>query len=83
MTFLFALHHFRRTAWPMIRLDAISVPTFRVTMYGGSLFRASISAVPFLLLLMFHVGFGMNAFHAGSLVLAVFVGYLKIGRAHV
>lgn len=81
MTFLFALHHFRRTAWPMIRLDAISVPTFRVTMYGGSLFRASISAVPFLLLLMFHVGFGMNAFHAGSLVLAVFVGYLTIKPA--
>ncbi|MGA4619859.1 MFS transporter [Citrobacter meridianamericanus] len=81
MTFLFALHHFRRTAWPMIRLDAMSVPTFRITMYGGSLFRASISAVPFLLPLMFQVGFGMNAFHAGSLVLAVFVGNLTIKPA--
>ncbi|HHK9579572.1 MFS transporter [Citrobacter sp. Cb008] len=81
VTFLFALHHFRRTTWPMIRLDAMSVPTFRVTLYGGSLFRASISAVPFLLLLMFQVGFGMNAFHAGSLVLAVFVGNLTIKPA--
>lgn len=81
VTFLFALHHFRRTAWPMIRLDAMNVPTFRVTMYGGSLFRASISAVPFLLPLMFQVGFGMNAFHAGSLVLAVFVGNLTIKPA--
>ena len=81
LTFLFALHHFRRTAWPMIRLDAMNVPTFRVTMYGGSLFRASISAVPFLLPLMFQVGFGMNAFHAGSLVLAVFVGNLTIKPA--
>ncbi|POT25089.1 MFS transporter [Citrobacter freundii] len=81
VTFLFALHHFRRAAWPMIRLDAMSVPTFRVTMYGGSLFRASISAVPFLLPLMFQVGFGMNAFHAGSLVLAVFVGNLTIKPA--
>jgi len=80
-TFLFALHHFRRTTWPMIRLDAMSVPTFRVTLYGGSLFRASISAVPFLLPLMFQVGFGMNAFHAGSLVLAVFVGNLTIKPA--
>lgn len=80
-TFLFALRHFRRAAWPMIRLDAMSVPTFRVTMYGGSLFRASISAVPFLLPLMFQVGFGMNAFHAGSLVLAVFVGNLTIKPA--
>ncbi|TKV31675.1 MFS transporter [Citrobacter sp. TBCS-11] len=81
VTFLFALHHFRRTTWPMIRLDAMSVPTFRVTLYGGSLFRASISAVPFLLPLMFQVGFGMNAFHAGSLVLAVFVGNLTIKPA--
>ncbi|MGK9005231.1 MFS transporter [Citrobacter europaeus] len=81
VTFLFALHHFRRATWPMIRLDAMSVPTFRVTMYGGSLFRASISAVPFLLPLMFQVGFGMNAFHAGSLVLAAFVGNLTIKPA--
>ena len=81
VTFLFALRHFRHAAWPMIRLDALQVPTFRVTMYGGSLFRASISAVPFLLPLMFQVGFGMNAFHAGSLVLAVFVGNLTIKPA--
>ncbi|POT59391.1 MFS transporter [Citrobacter amalonaticus] len=81
LTFLYALRHFRRTAFPMIRLDAMRVPTFRVTMYGGSLFRASISAVPFLLPLMFQVGFGMNAFQAGSLVLAVFVGNLTIKPA--
>lgn len=80
-TFAFALRHFRRAAWPMIRLDAMQIPTFRVTMYGGSLFRASISAVPFLLPLMFQVGFGMNAFLAGSLVLAVFVGNLTIKPA--
>lgn len=80
-TFAFALRHFRRAAWPMIRLDAMQISTFRVTMYGGSLFRASISAVPFLLPLMFQVGFGMNAFQAGSLVLAVFVGNLTIKPA--
>ena len=78
MGFVFALHHFKRTAWPMIRLDALRVPTFRVTMCGGSLFRASISAVPFLLPLLFQVGFGMDPFHAGLLVLAVFVGNLTI-----
>lgn len=81
LTFGFALRHFRRTAWPMIRLDALQIPTFRVTMYGGSLFRASISAVPFLLPLLFQVGFGMDPFHAGLLVLAVFVGNLTIKPA--
>jgi EmrB/QacA subfamily drug resistance transporter len=81
ITLLYALRHFRRAAWPMIRLDALQVPTFRVTMYGGSLFRASISAVPFLLPLLFQVGFGMDAFHSGLLVLAVFVGNLTIKPA--
>lgn len=80
-TMAYALRHFKRAQWPMIRLDAMQVPTFRVTMYGGSLFRASISAVPFLLPLMFQVGFGMDAFHSGLLVLAVFVGNLTIKPA--
>lgn len=81
VTMIYALRHFRRAEWPMIRLDALQVPTFRVTMYGGSLFRASISAVPFLLPLLFQVGFGMDAFHSGLLVLAVFVGNLTIKPA--
>jgi len=81
VTLIYALRHFRRAEWPMIRLDALQVPTFRVTMFGGSLFRASISAVPFLLPLLFQVGFGMDAFHSGLLVLAVFVGNLTIKPA--
>ena len=78
---LYSIRHFRRVAAPMVRLDALPVPTFRVTMYGGSLFRASISAVPFLLPLLFQVGFGMDPFHSGLLVLAVFVGNLTIKPA--
>ena len=81
VTFYYALRHFRRSPTPMIRLDSLQVPTFRVTMYGGSLFRASISAVPFLLPLLFQVGFGMDPFHSGLLVLAVFVGNLTIKPA--
>ncbi|MRS16211.1 MFS transporter [Enterobacteriaceae bacterium RIT691] len=81
LAFGFALRHFKRSPSPMIRLDALQVPTFRVTLYGGSLFRASISAVPFLLPLLFQVGFGMDPFHAGLLVLAVFVGNLTIKPA--
>ena len=78
---LYSIRHFRRAAAPMVRLEALQVPTFRVTMYGGSLFRASISAVPFLLPLLFQVGFGMDPFHSGLLVLAVFVGNLTIKPA--
>jgi len=72
----FAVRHFRRTAQPMIDLHAFSYPSFAVTIWGGSLFRISISVVPFLLPLMFQLAFGMDAFHSGLLVLAVFAGNL-------
>lgn len=75
---LLAVRHFRRAAQPLIRLDALAVPTFSVTMYGGSLFRCTISAVPFVLPLLFQVGFGIDPFHAGLLVLAVFAGNLAM-----
>ena len=52
------------------------IKTFAVVMGGGSLFRIAISAVPFLLPLMFQVGFGMDAFESGVLTLAVFAGNL-------
>ncbi|GAB7525294.1 MFS transporter [Paraburkholderia sp. 2C] len=73
-----ALFHVRRTAHPVIELSALRVKTFAASMAGGSLFRVSISAVPFLLPLMFQLGFGMNAFRSGLLTLAVFAGNLSM-----
>lgn len=45
-----------------------------MTVWGGSLFRVAIGTVPFLLPLMFQLGFGLDAFQAGLLVLSVFAG---------
>ncbi|WP_133648993.1 DHA2 family efflux MFS transporter permease subunit [Paraburkholderia flava] len=73
-----ALFHLRRTAHPVIDLSAFRVKTFAVANGGGLLFRVSISAVPFLLPLMFQVGFGMDAFRSGLLTLAVFAGNLAM-----
>ena len=72
-----AWFHLRRSAHPMIDLSAFQIKTFMVAIGGGSLFRIAISAVPFLLPLMFQVGFGMNPFHSGLLTLAVFAGNLS------
>jgi hypothetical protein len=44
------------------------VRTFAVTVWGGSIFRIAISATPFLLPLMFQIGFGFDAYRAGLLV---------------
>jgi EmrB/QacA subfamily drug resistance transporter len=70
--------HLRRAKEPVVDLSALKVKTFAVAMGGGSLFRISISAVPFLLPLMFQVGFGMDAFASGLLTLAVFAGNLSM-----
>jgi EmrB/QacA subfamily drug resistance transporter len=73
-----AIFHFRRTDHPLIDLSGLRLPTFAVTIAGGSLFRIAIGAVPFLLPLMFQVGFGLSAFHAGLITLAVFAGNLAM-----
>ena len=65
-----AVWHVRRHPHPLIDLSSLRVPTFAVTIWGGSLFRIAIGATPFLLPLMFQIGFGMNAFTSGLLVLS-------------
>jgi EmrB/QacA subfamily drug resistance transporter len=71
-----AIRHAYRAANPLIRLAAMEIKTFTVTIWGGSLFRITISVVPFLLPLMFQLGFGLSAFQSGLLVLSVFAGNL-------
>lgn len=72
------LRHLRRADYPLVELDSLELPTFAVTIFGGSLLRMAIGAVPFLLPLMFQVGFGLDAFHAGLLMIAVFAGNLAM-----
>ncbi|MVV49414.1 DHA2 family efflux MFS transporter permease subunit [Pseudomonas sp. PB120] len=75
---LWAIHHCRHHANPLLPLRTLSINTFRVTIFGGSLFRLAISALPFLLPLLFQVGFGLSPVDAGLLVLAVFAGNLAL-----
>ncbi|GGF36937.1 MFS transporter [Aliidongia dinghuensis] len=73
-----AWRHARRHAHPLLDLSALKIPSFAVAVGGGSLFRIAISTAPFLLPLLFQVGFGMDAFHSGLLVLALFAGNLTM-----
>jgi EmrB/QacA subfamily drug resistance transporter len=68
--------HSRRHATPLISLVSLKIQTFAITIRGGSLFRITISVIPFLLPLLFQIGFGLSAFRSGLLVLAVFAGNL-------
>src|ERR1700760_694880 len=71
-----AIRHFGRAEHPLIDLSPWRIPTFRVTLDGGSLYVVSVSVSPFLLPLLFQLGFGLNAFAAGLLVLAYAAGNL-------
>src|ERR1700674_167426 len=71
-----AVVHLRRAPAPLIDLSSLKIKTFAVTLGGGSLFRMAISVSPFLLPMMFQVGFGLDAFQSGLLMLALFAGNL-------
>lgn len=79
------VRHARRTEHPIIELRLLAVPSFRISMRAGVLFRISTGAIPFLLPLMLQVGFGMNAFESGSLTFASAVGamFMKIAAAPI
>lgn len=66
----------KRAEHPLLDLWALRIRSFAVTIYGGSLFRLCIGSLPFLLPLLFQLGFGYTPFQSGFLVLAVFAGNL-------
>lgn len=71
-----SVFHIKHTKSPIFNLDTLKYPTFAVTIWGGSLFRMSISAVPFLIPLMFQISFGFDALSAGMMLMTVFAGNL-------
>jgi EmrB/QacA subfamily drug resistance transporter len=68
--------YFLRARAPLLNLGLLKIKTFGISLQGGSLFRLAISVSPFLLPLMFQVGFGLNAFQSGLLMLGLFTGNL-------
>jgi EmrB/QacA subfamily drug resistance transporter len=68
--------HARRTPHPVLRLKLLKIPTFRISVLGGSLFRVGVGAIPFLLPLMLQIGFGLSPLASGSLTFIAAVGAL-------
>jgi EmrB/QacA subfamily drug resistance transporter len=60
----------------LLDFRALRTRSYAVTILGGSLFRIAIGTIPFLLPLLFQIGFGLDPFKSGLLVLAVFAGNL-------
>jgi EmrB/QacA subfamily drug resistance transporter len=73
-----AVLHLLRYRYPLVELRVLRVPTLRITVSAGSLYRLVITAVPFLLPLQFQLAFGRTPIVAGSLVAALFAGNIAI-----
>ena len=71
-----AFSHAKRHPHPLIDVATLKIPTFSVTVLTGSLTRIGIGAAPYLMPLMFQIGFGLSAFESGLLLLASAVGNL-------
>ena len=66
--------HARRTQHPVVDLRLLKLPTFRNGVLVGGVFRAGLGATPFLLPLLFQIGFGLNPLRSGILTCATAVG---------
>lgn len=72
------IRHARRHPAPILDLTLMRVPSFRLSMIGGSLTRVTQGAHPFLLPLMLQLGFGMSAAAAGTITIAGAIGSLTM-----
>jgi len=74
-----AVRHLTSAANPLLRLASVRVPTFFVgAICGGTISRAAISATPFLLPLLFEVGFGLSPVVSGMLLLVYMAANLSM-----
>jgi predicted MFS family arabinose efflux permease len=61
-----------------VGLQPFETPSFKFALLGGSAMRVFISTMPFMLPLLFQLGFGLDPFHSGLLVLTLFIGNIGI-----
>ena len=66
--------HAKRRPNPLLDLSLLKIDSFRLSVIGGSLMRITQGAQPFLLPLMFQIGFGWSAVRSGQLILATTLG---------
>lgn len=63
---------------PVLDLRLLRERSVQVGIFSGLLLRVSLGALPFLLPLMFQLGFGMTPLHAGFLVITTSIGVLLV-----
>lgn len=80
---LFNVRYSKHISNPLIDYSVIRIPTYKVTIFTGSISRMVIGVAPYLIPLMFQEGFGLNPFESGSLFLATMAGNLAMKPATI
>ena len=70
--------HARRRQDPVLDLGLLRIRTFRIGTVTGGFCRIGLDAVPFLLPLLFQVGFGLSAIQSGLLTFSSSVGAMGV-----
>ena len=70
--------HARQRQDPVLDLALLRIRTFRIGTVTGGLCRVGLDAVPFLLPLLFQIGFGMSPVQSGLLTFASSVGAMAV-----
>ena len=73
--------HARRHPAPLLDFTLLRIPTFLVSVLGGTLFRVGVGAVPFLLPMMLQIGFGKSAAESGLVTFASSAGAIVMKPA--
>lgn len=68
----------KHTSNPLIDYSVLNIKTFRITIFTGTISRMVIGVAPYLVPLMFQIGFGLNPFQSGLLFVATMVGNLSM-----
>lgn len=77
--------HFKRSAAPALDLRLLRIRTFRTSVIGGAISRIGFGATPFLLPLLFQIGFGRSPIESGALTFTGTIGAMamKFGSARI
>lgn len=72
------LRHAGRVPRPVLDPTLLRLRTYAASVFGGTLFRVGIGAVPFLVPLLLQVGFGRTPFESGALTFAGAAGAMTM-----
>jgi len=76
--FYIYVRHARNAAAPVLDLNLLKIKTFRVGTVTGGLCRMGLDATPFMLPLLFQVGYGLSPMQAGSLTFSSTLGAMLV-----